>query len=207
MIARRATPERLRPDSRPWFVAGAYAFLALATACGTSAARSQTWVGSGTSVDWTTTANWTGTPPASNGTSALVFGGATRLSNTNTLSNFTATGITFAPGSGNFVLGGNRITLAGTIANQTQGTQTVGFDLQTTAQRTITGSGGSTTVLAGSITGAGGALSLTRSGGGSSTFILSGSNDYSGDTTLAIANIVLSINHDSALGRDRKSVV
>lgn len=143
------------------------------------------WNGLNANVNWSS-ANWVTGIPGANFSDAFVFAGtantgtlATPLDND--LTGGTTTSITFNSGSGAFFLGGNAITLGGSITNNSSTLQTINFDLATTAVRTITTTtGGGNLKLGGNISGTGGGL--TKAGAG--TLTLSGNNSYTGLTTV-----------------------
>ncbi len=162
----------------------------------------QTWDGGANPVfDWTLNTNWsTDVAPVPSATAALIFDGAVGLTNNN---DFTANSqfntLTFAAGAGAFNLGGSAINLgdgtAGTkITNSSVNAQTITTNLALLQTTTInTGAtAGSGITLGGNISGTG--FGITSSGAGGLT--LSGSNSYSGPTTLsttttlrAVANV------------------
>ena len=140
-----------------------------------------TWVGN-TSADLSGL-NWTGTnnPPIS--LDSWIFGtagtaGATL--NNGLAANLSVAGITFNNTASAYTISGNAITLTGNITDNFVGTETLNFNIATTAVRTVTTATGSTLVLGGNVTGTGG---LTTAGTGSVT--LAGTNTYSGLTTLS----------------------
>jgi fibronectin-binding autotransporter adhesin len=159
-----------------------------------------TWTGTGAAAngDWATVGNWgTAAPPANNFSTPLVFAGSTFLSNTNTLTGGTATGITFSAGAGAFTLNGNAITGTGSITNSSTNLQTIALGMNLLGgNRTLSmTAGGGNLALTGTIGGSGG-LSL----GGSGTATLSGANTYTGNTTINSGNQTLLINGNTALG-------
>lgn len=163
-----------------------------------AAAQTITWSGTAANTNWSTAANWLGTAPANNATRTFTFTGTDGLSNTNDLTGVTATGITF--NSSGFVLSGNAITLGNSnlFNNITSGTNTIALNMAMTASRTVTGSGGSTLVLSGNLSGVGGLTTARSTGSGTATFTLSGSNSHTGNTTVA-ANTLLNINSAYAI--------
>lgn len=110
--------------------------------------------------------------------------------------------ISFASGLGTVSLGssitiGENIILDADVVNSI----TVGGDIAIASGKTftVTNGSGDALTLSGNISGAG---SLTKNGAG--TLVLSGSNSYSGDTTLAVGT--LSIGGDANLGSDSATV-
>jgi autotransporter-associated beta strand protein len=152
----------------------------VSSVCGSARAQN-TWTGGGANGSWATNANWsTGTAPANNFTTALVFSGSTFLSNTNSLTGGTVTSLSFDAAAGAFTLNGNAITLGGAIVNSSTNLQTIAMGLNVNGTRTLTmTAGGGDLALTGTLGGSGG---LTLSGTGTTT--LSGTNTYAGRTTL-----------------------
>lgn len=154
--------------------------IVLSSPAAAAANGAATWVGN-SSADLSG-ANWTGTnnPPISG--DSWVFGAAgtagATLTNGLTALNSVA-GITFNATGSAYTISGNAITLTGNIADNCVGLDSLGFDIATTATRTVTTATGSTLVLGGAISGTGG---LTKAGSG--TLTLSGTNSYTGATTL-----------------------
>lgn len=142
-----------------------------------------TWTGSGTNNNWSTAGNWSGGLPAVTN-SVMVFDGTYSLnSNNDRVTSLYSLGntITFAPGAGSFVLGGNALSLpaSGTIVNQSANEQTIANALSfggglTSSVYFNTGSGG--IVLSGSLSGQ---PQLVKTGAG--TLTLSGNDSgYTG---------------------------
>ena len=86
-----------------------------------------TWTGAD-AANWNVAGNWSGTAPVNSGTSALIFNSASNRVSVNGLTNFTASGITFAAGSDN-TLTGNAINLAGTVTDSAGNWQYLNLDL------------------------------------------------------------------------------
>jgi fibronectin-binding autotransporter adhesin len=174
---------------------------ALAAALGlltADASAQATWTGGGSSTNWSDAANWSGTAPTNGGSSVLTFDGSTGLSNTNNLTNVTLTSGTFT--TSGFTLGGNAVTLGGPLTNNAAtGTNAINFNMTVAAARTITGVGGSTLAIGGTVSGAGGFTTGRTGTTGTPTFILSGNNTMSGQTTLS-ASTRLVLGHANALG-------
>ncbi|MCU0750149.1 MAG: hypothetical protein MUF13_11450, partial [Akkermansiaceae bacterium] len=136
-----------------------------------------TWTGLGTTETpalWSNSLNWTGTPPASSGSSSLTFlNSAANSFSTNDLSGFTATSITIPANDGasptpvnikDNTVTGNAITLAGGITVGTGNWQTFNIDMALgNASRTMAISFGRL-YLGGLLSGTGAAL--TKTGGG-----------------------------------------
>ena len=136
-----------------------------------------TWTGLGTTETpalWSNSLNWTGTPPASSGSSSLTFlNSAANSFSTNDLSGFTATSITIPANDGasptpvnikDNTVTGNAINLAGGITVGTGNWQTFNIDMALgNASRTMAISFGRL-YLGGVLSGTGAAL--TKTGGG-----------------------------------------
>lgn len=159
--------------------------LALSTALITSThAFDRTWDGTGgNDAFWNSKQNWGGNTLASGDN--LFFGGASRLTNTNDLTNYSFAGITFNSGAGLFVLQGNAITLTGGVTNNSTNVQTVelAMALSNTAHAINAASGN--LALKGALSGTG---SVNKTGNG--TLTLSANNSYSGGTVLDAGTLV-----------------
>lgn len=178
--------------------------MAVLSVASRDAAAQVTWTGTTADGNWATLGAFSGSSGAvslaNNFNQSLVFAGASQLSSTNTLTGGTATGITF--NADGFTLSGSAITLNGNITNNnTTGTNTINFAMNVPTSRSITGTGGYTLVLGGPITGSG-TVTLTRTGG-TPTYVLSGSNDFTGGLTFGSVNVRLQ--NSSALGRNTAS--
>ena len=118
-----------------------------------------TWSGAGGDDNWSTGANWAGTPPTTG--DALIFAGSTRLVNTNDL---TMTNAWLRFDSGDFKLWGNALSFTNGITNST-GVNQIGTDLSwSSTARNIHVAAGSELVIAGIETVTTG--DLTNTGGG-----------------------------------------
>lgn len=152
-------------------------------------AAETTWNGGGDGISWSDAANWGGTAPAAE--DSLQFGGPTGGTTTNDYTPGTRfDGISFLADAGPFVLTGNSIGLMGNITSAALGTQTINLDIQLLGDALVRISANDTTsriALGGSISGDYG---LTLSGTepyGYNRVTLSGSNSYSGTTTVGVA--------------------
>ncbi len=185
-------------------------------------ASTRTWSGgSGVDGNWQTSANWDVLPVAGDD---LIFAGSTRLTNANNFPNGTSfKSITFAVGSGAWVVTGNDITLSGgataiaynltsansgslacnitfsttaptiTTAASGTGTLTLSGTMATAGYTVTTAVNGATLALTGVVSGTG-AISKTVAG----ILTLSGANTLSGGVTVSAGT--LNINHNTALG-------
>lgn len=168
-------------------------------------AIAQTWTGN-TDALWDTDANWSGVPPASSGSSALIFNpanlsGSAVLVTSNDLTSFTATSITFdnSTTAGAYTLAGNQITLGGDITTTgSTGTPTHTLSLATilNGNRTITTALDNNLSISGIISQDIAGRSLTKAGAG--TLTLSGANSYSGGTNINEGTVV--VNSGGTLG-------
>lgn len=142
--------------------------------------------GSGTDSDWTDSANWDGRlpPPASH----LIFGGNTRLINTNDTSSETLySNIVFDAGAGAFVLNGNSITLVGGITNDSPNIQTIDLGLDFNTNVTLSGVNDSVIVLGGlTNTLASGATTITLGGTGELSDLWKDSSSPGGTNTILL---------------------
>ncbi len=161
------------------------------------------WDGGGSDNDWLTGANWSPDgAPAGDGSASLTFSGNTRTATTNdftantgfaaiSFSNDNTSGKTNA-----FSVSGNRITLGGNVANTLPTlagtiTDTLAVDMILSGTRTFTANSSSTfihnLIVSGVISESGGSQGLTKAGGGIVT--LSGTNTYSGKTTISAGTL------------------
>jgi autotransporter-associated beta strand protein len=140
-----------------------------------------TWSGGGSDTNWSNAANWGGMAVGAN--IRLCFSGSNCLSNSNDLSPGTQfNGMTFAADAGAFILNGNATSLGGDITNNSASTQTINLPLMLVgASRTVDTAAGDV-ILAGPIDESGGSFGLVKTGSG--TLTLSGTNSYSGGTTV-----------------------
>ncbi|HEX8916525.1 MAG TPA: autotransporter-associated beta strand repeat-containing protein [Humisphaera sp.] len=154
-----------------------------------------------------------GSAPTVSGAGTLVLGGANTFTGTFTLNGGTVqlanagalnagapVAVAFGSGStGVLQLNGNAVTVAGLATNATVGTPVVENAGGTAATLTVNLAGGSQTfagVLRDQAAAGGAALGLTKSGGG--TLTLSGTNAYTGATTVSAG--VLAVSSAAGLG-------
>lgn len=156
------------------------------------AQTTRTWDGLGTSSVWNDGGNWGGTAPVAGDT--LVFSGTgAQCTNANDLAADTSfAGITFASGTRNYLLTGNRITLGGSVTNNSASPQRINFDMVLDATKTFCLTNGNL-FANGALSGVGG-LALT----GGKLLYLTGTNSYQGETL--ISNGVVQIWNNQALG-------
>lgn len=153
-----------------------------------SQAASYTWNGGSTpSPKWSIKQNWNGTDLVAATNSDLYFGGVIRLTdNTNDFAvNSNFRNITFNSGAGAFTLKGNGIILNGGITNSSVNAQTINLNMALTAGTHYFNTAAGNITLGGAISGAGGALTKT----GANTLILTGTNTYSGPTTISAGTL------------------
>ena len=171
-----------------------------------------TWTGNGGNSNWSTGGNWNlGSGPTSSTTTDLIFAGSNNTGtaliplNQNIASPFQLNNLTFASGSGSFFLGGGALTFTGTgriIQQDSANAQSIAniISASTNAQvvLTLAGNGSGVMTLSGAINAGSGNRDYAVTKTGTSTFSLSGTNDYNGLTT--ISGGVLNIRNSSALG-------
>jgi autotransporter-associated beta strand protein len=131
----------------------------------------RTWTGGGTSANWNDSANWGGTKPASG--DKVLFGGSTKLANTNDFIGYNIGGITFNSGAGAFTLGGNAITNTSHIINNSAALQTLNMGITLSAETWISGVSGPLN-LGGSLTLNGQRIRVGYSGGATRNITFSG---------------------------------
>ena len=173
--------------------------LLLSLAASPVMAATETWLGA-SGAAMATGANWKGTDTPPNSGDSLVFATSSAsgldLNNNLTSSSFNIAGMTFTAGAPAFVIGdgtsgdlnaGNAFVLTGSVANNGTSLETINNPFSMTAVQTFaTTAGGGNLSLGGSISGAGG---ITTSGAGILT--LSGTNGYSGATTLTAGTLAV----------------
>jgi fibronectin-binding autotransporter adhesin len=175
--------------------AGGYEFASASfTYTNVSAGAQATWTGGGANNNWSTAGNWDVAPVSP---APLLFAGNTRLTNNNDLASFTALGITFDSAAGAFVLGGNAITLGGSISFNgnpaTPVTQTVNLNMYWSASQTIDTPANGNLTLGGAITSSAD-TSLIKTDAG--TLTLGGTDnivswDLNGGTTTITGNTTI----------------
>ncbi len=138
--------------------------------------------------------NWTGDTPPTNGDS-LLFQNSTRLSNTNNISNLSIVNLTFDSTAGPFIMGGNAITLTGNVTNNSTSLQTIGMALGLSAGDHIFATSAGNMTISGAISGSGG---ITKTG--SQQLNLTGSNTYTGNTTVSEGTLSFSNNFSVSSG-------
>ena len=149
-------------------------------------APSPLWSGggaaSGAASNWSVGANWGGAVPAAG--QGLVFGplasGGYATANNDLPAGTQFAGITFNAAAAGYTLQGNAITLAGPIINQSGNNQTIGLAIQLAAGGGTLDTGSAGLTITGPISGPG--IGVTKLGSG--TLTLSGSNNYSGGTSV-----------------------
>lgn len=162
-----------------------------------------TWDGGQANGNWnsyTGTAsnqsNWDANKiPTSSIVDALVFAGNTQTTTTNNVGGLTVGSITFNSGAGAFTNSGSSVTLNGGVTNNSANNQTIAHALALSngAHAFNTASGNMT--VSGVVSGSG---SITKSGGNQLT--LSGSNSYTGGTSLQDGTILASNNKSLGTG-------
>ena len=159
-------------------------------------AETYTWDGSSNASTWSDTyrpnpllprvSNWIGNSvPTTSSTSAYVFAGSTRTTNTNDIANLTALSMTFASDANAFTISGSVISLRGIVSNSSTNLQTINLDL-------VLGTSGTFDAASADIF-VGGTISgvNTLIKTGVNDVILTAANTYSGGTTISGGRITL----------------
>ncbi|MFZ4775156.1 MAG: beta strand repeat-containing protein, partial [Terrimicrobiaceae bacterium] len=141
-------------------------------------AANKTWDGSSNNK-WNQSANWdANVAPAAN--DSLFFAGTTQLSPNNNLGNGVAyNGITFNSGAGAFDLGGNSISLNGSVTNNSTNLETVDMAMILLTNSTFDAAAGNLTV-SGIVSDGASTFGITKSG--ANILTMSGANTYNGAT-------------------------
>jgi autotransporter-associated beta strand protein len=143
-----------------------------------------TWNGGGTSNNWSDANNWNGVPLVQY--TPLVFGGSTNTTtNNDTPAGNAYYGITFTANASSFTLSGNEANLASDVVNNSAATQNINIALGLQQDTTFNTAAGNMNV-SGAI---GGAFAVIKTGNFKLT--LSGSNTYTGATTVNAGTLVV----------------
>ena len=149
------------------------------------------WSGGATDNNWSSAANWNGTPLTGN--DGLEFIGTTRLNNNNDEASETAAFITFLTGAGAFDLTGDPVALAGGITNLSSNPQTITLALDFGGNGTnISFNGGSAgLIIGGGLTNTFGAPAYTvlaLDGTGTVTNLLNSNTSPGGTNVLLLTS-------------------
>jgi len=169
------------------------------------AAPITTWSGGAGNADWSSATNWS-TLPTTSGTWGLVFGGTTQTSATNNIGTITIDLLSFTNNgtvgkTASFTLSGSTLALSSATIVTTATSagsvlvDTVANALTLTGSNSITLGSGHNLSLSGPVSG-GGALSYVSSSAGAYAYV-SGSNSYSGGTTVSAGAVQNSLRTDS----------
>ena len=155
--------------------------------------------GSGTTGNWSDTANWGFSGPPASGDTLIFPAAQPRLNNTNNIPGLVLAQIRFAGPGGGYVISGNAFTLTnGIAATNTAGANTLSnaLTLATIDQPVTVGSGVSLS-LAGQLSGS---VGVVKSGAGTLTYTCTGSNPYTGTTRVNAGLLQLNVSGTSAVG-------
>jgi autotransporter-associated beta strand protein len=166
---------------------------------GVASAAVVTWDGGGVDNTW---ANNTGSgggaknpnwgPPEKAPTTGddLEFGGVTRLTPDNNISNLSVNSLTFLAGAGQFILGGLKLDFGvgnTGITNNSTNLQTINMALGLNATTTITGASGADIVIGGVVSGTNTGITKT----GANTLTLTAANTYTGATNVNVGTLIV----------------
>ncbi|MFM9058667.1 MAG: beta strand repeat-containing protein, partial [Planctomycetaceae bacterium] len=173
--------------------------LVVITTASEALASIRTWTGGGADSNWSTTANWSSVP---NGNDDILFSGTNRLNSVNNLDAVSSAnnGIEFAASAGAFTLSGSGVTLDApvfTLQNSSTNLQTINFLTLAMAANGIYNANAGNMLIQSPISGAGFTATFSSTSGLNGT-ILTGSNSYSGVTT--VSSGFLRIENANALG-------
>ncbi len=171
--------------------------LLLALATSLAMAANKTWSGAGNGK-WNSSNNWVASVvPVAN--DSLFFAGTVRLtSNDNNYSNNTAfSGITFNSGAGAFTLGGNSISLNGSITNNSASTQTIDLAMTLLKSSTFDATAGNLTVSK-IVSDGGSAFGITKAG--ENILKLAAANTFTGLTTVSAGTLEYGITNALSSG-------
>lgn len=150
-------------------------------------ASTETWSGLGSDNLWSSGANWVSTLPPGYAGDTLVFTGGTRTT-PDMETNYNVNGLTFDGSAANFVIGSTTsktLTLSGGVTNSSGNAQVLNMVVVLNGTQTIDDQLGMGITLGGPISGSGG-LTMAPASSANGVLTLSGSNTYSGDTTIPL---------------------
>ncbi|MFM7290045.1 MAG: autotransporter-associated beta strand repeat-containing protein, partial [Planctomycetia bacterium] len=154
-----------------------------------------TWTGGGVSGSWSNATNWTNQPTTS-GSWSLIFSGTSQTATTNDIGAITVDSLSFtndgtAGKTATFTLSGSTLNLSAATISTTaasglsSNSDVIGNRLSLSGANTVSLGGGHSLTISGDISGLG--ASLTKSGSGA--LFLTGSNSYTGTTTINSGNV------------------
>lgn len=155
-----------------------------------------TWSSTPTSGAWSLGTNWIGGNPPSAG-SSLSFGNTSIATLNNDFSSLAVGDISFSANAPAYTIGGNALSLSGTIANNAPTTQTFALPLQLTGSAMVTTTSGPVAIT-GVISGPSPVNGLTKVG--AQTLSLSGLNTFAGDFTLTSGTVSIAGTGTGAAG-------
>jgi autotransporter-associated beta strand protein len=140
------------------------------------------WDGGGADDNWTTGLNWTNDAAPAAG-SGLVFDGASRLAPNNDFGDNTLfSGLVFGGSAEPFTVGGNAITLSGSVVNESANTQTVSLAITLAQGHRLFDAETQDLIIGGAIGEVTSGLGIVKSG--PAALILTGANTYGGQTLI-----------------------
>lgn len=156
------------------------------------------WNGLASDANWSSGSNWVSTFPPGYAGDTLDFAGNTQTS-PNMDANYSVAGLIFDSSASSFTLGaapGNVLTLTGGVTNQSGSLQTLNLPVVLSGTQVIDDPNSAGVTLDGNISGSGG---LTFDINSSGSYLLSGTNTYTGNTTLSSLFGTLVLRSSSAI--------
>ena len=166
-------------------------------------AATVTWNGAGSTANWSTAANWIGNVAPSAGDTLIFDGEATSGPTNDFTAGITFGGLSFSSAAGAYTVGGNGVTLGGSIGDDSFNRETISLGLTLAATQTVNVSSlNGALFLSELISGSG--FGLTKTGSGLLT-LSNSSNSFSGPITINAGTLIATA--DAQLGGGTANLV